>query len=147
MSAPRQLSVLLVDDSALVCARMRQLLEEDSRVLIVGVAASSAEGLRQFECLAPDVVVLDIGLPDTSGLVLLRTLKNRRPSCVVIMLTASEECREKALALGADHFCDKGREFMLAAEIVKRMAEFSAGKPKPQSALELDPTLQPRSCW
>jgi len=122
MSAPRPLSVLLVDDSALVLARLRELLAEDPLIQIVGTASSGAEAILHFHFFAPDLVVLDISLPDTSGLSLLRTFKSHRPSCVVVMLSASVECREKALELGADRFCDKMKEFERACEFVKEIA-------------------------
>jgi DNA-binding NarL/FixJ family response regulator len=132
MSAPRPLSVLLVDDSVVISTRLRDCLAEDPLIRIVGVAGSGAEALLQFHLFTPDVVVLDIGLPDTSGLALLRAFKDQRPSCVVIMLTASEECREKAMALGAEHFCDKAREFGHAADIVMRIAAQRAAEAQPR---------------
>lgn len=132
MSAPRQLSVLLVDDSPVVSVRMRELLGEDRRIRVVGVAASGVEALQMFHRLTPDVVVLDIGLPDTSGLILLRVFKDQRPSCEVIMLSASEECRMKALSMGAAHFCDKAREFQRAADIVKNFAAIRADEKQPR---------------
>lgn len=131
MSAPRPLSVLLVDDSALVREGMRELLSEDPLVRIVGVAASGTEAMLRFQQLAPDVVLLDIGLPDTSGLTLLRAFKSQRPTCVVIMLTASGECREKAINLGADHFYDKSREFNQASDLVKEIAARRAADARP----------------
>jgi two-component system nitrate/nitrite response regulator NarL len=128
MSVPRPLSVLLVDDSALVCVRLRELLVGNPLVQVVAVAGSGAEALLHFHFHSPDLVVLDIGLPDTSGLTLLRIFKNQRSSCVVVMLTASAECREKAFALGADAFCDKTSEFEQAVEIIKRLASARAAE-------------------
>ncbi len=138
MSAPRPLSVLLVDDSLVVCARLRELLAEEPHVRVVGVARTGAEALLHFQFFVPDLVVLDIGLPDTSGLTLLTAFKNQRPSCIVVMLTGTAECREKALALGADHFCDKAKEFEHAVKLVREIAVFHAAclKPKPSPPSE-----------
>jgi chemotaxis response regulator CheB len=145
MSTPRPLSVLLVDDSVVISTRMREYLEEDPLIRIVGVAGSGAEALLQFHLFTPDVVVLDIGLPDTSGLTLLRAFKEQRPLCVVVMLTASAECREKAMALGAEHFCDKAREFGHAADIVKRIAAYrvAEAQPRPSSSAVPPDQTQP----
>lgn len=126
MSAPRPLSVLLVDDSLVVRARLRELLAADPHVQVVGVAGTGAEALLHFQFLVPDLVVLDIGLPDTSGLTLLTAFKNQRPSCIVVMLTGNAECRERALSLGADHFCEKAMEFERAAQLVSEIAAFHA---------------------
>ncbi len=134
MSAPRPLAVLLVDDSALVLARLREGLANDPLIQIVGTADSGAEAMMQFRHLVPDVVVLDINLPDTSGLSLLRAFKKQRPACKVIMLSASVECREMALVMGADHFCDKMQEFERACSVVREFASRHAADVPPETS-------------
>jgi two-component system nitrate/nitrite response regulator NarL len=68
-----RLRCLIVDDSAAFLVTARALLEREG-VTVVGVASSTAEALRQARALEPDVVLVDIGLGDESGLDLARLL-------------------------------------------------------------------------
>lgn len=132
MSGHDPLAVLLVDDAAIVRQPLRKMLERDPRIRVVGEAGTGDEAWRLFRSLRPEVVLLDIGLPDMSGLTLLTRFKLERPACVVIMLTsqADAEVREAALGLGADHFFDKTREFEQAINLVRSFAT----RPRPGDA-------------
>jgi len=80
---------------------------------IVGQAAGVGEALRLFSACRPDAVVLDIQLPDGSGIDVLRTIKRDAPNCVVVVLTshAGIEWRSACIESGADHFLEKAKEF------------------------------------
>jgi len=113
MTSCPSISVLLVEDFAPIRHRMSSLISGHPGIEVVGEAADAAGALRQFALCRPDVVVLDIQLPDGSGIDVLRTIKASSPDCVVIMLTshADEAYREACQRAGADHFFQKETEF------------------------------------
>jgi DNA-binding response OmpR family regulator len=95
--------VLVVDDERFFREALREVLEGDGRSL--RLAANAAEALEAAEDPSVGVVVLDIQLPDQSGLTVLRVLRERRPALRVVMLSAhtDQEYVLEALRLGA---CD-----------------------------------------
>jgi DNA-binding response OmpR family regulator len=100
---PIPTQVLVVDDERFFREALRELLEGDGR--IVRLAASAAEALDAAEDPSVGVAVLDIQLPDQSGLTVLRVLRERRPTLRIVMLSAhtDQEYVLEALRLGA---CD-----------------------------------------
>ena len=101
--------ILIVEDETDVAEMIRYNLEKESYRTIV--AYSGAEALEAAEFHAPDLVLLDIMLPDLSGWEVCRTLRDstKSHSIPILMLTAlsSEEARIKGLTLGADDFVTK----------------------------------------
>ena len=82
MSRP---SLLIVDDEAGVRASLRMIFNRDFRIL---EAASSAVAIEKAQEESPEIVLLDIRLPEVGGLEVLRRIKESNPHCQVIMLTA-----------------------------------------------------------
>jgi two-component system OmpR family response regulator len=105
--------VLIVDDSEQIRERLAALLAESSRIRLVGQAGDAHEALTAIESLMPDTVILDIRLPGSSGIEVLRQVKARHPEIQVIMLTNYDHAmyRQQCRQLGADHFLNKTREF------------------------------------
>ncbi len=95
------ISVLLVDDHALVRYGMQRILELAGDIEVVGVATSGAEALELDAALAADVVLMDVSMPDLSGIETTRRLRLARPSAVVVMLTASADRSDIIAALDA----------------------------------------------
>jgi two-component system, NtrC family, response regulator AtoC len=93
-------SVLIVDDDKSVRMALRMALDGKYHTL---AADSGAEAFKQVEKKAPDMVLLDIGLPDIDGINVLRRLKAHSPDTVVIMITAVEQVKAivEAVRLGA----------------------------------------------
>ena len=73
------LTVLVVDDSDLICERLCALLDESPRLRVVGAVRDGADALLTWELLHPAAVVLDIQLPGLGGLELLRRIKSATP--------------------------------------------------------------------
>ena len=86
----RALRVLVVDDNPLLSAALARLVETHPRFAVVGVASNGREALQQVERLQPDLVLLDLGLPDMSGLEVARQLKAQTTAPYVILLTLED---------------------------------------------------------
>jgi DNA-binding NarL/FixJ family response regulator len=106
--ALRPLRVMLVDDHALVRSAVRQALTAPD-IEVVGEAATAEETLVMAPELRPDVLLLDINLPGTDGLRLLRELAPRLPETRIVMLTVSDSRRDlvEAIRQGAAGYVTK----------------------------------------
>jgi DNA-binding NarL/FixJ family response regulator len=89
MASP--LRILLADDHAIVRQGLRLLIDSQPEMTVVGEAADGDAVVAQAQALQPDVVLMDISMPGTSGLSATRTLKQRQPALVVLVLTRHEE--------------------------------------------------------
>ncbi len=85
------IKLLLVDDHQVVRTGLRMLLEGQPDLKIIGEADSGLQALEQAHLLSPDVVVMDITLPDISGIEATRRLKEELPSIAVVALTIHED--------------------------------------------------------
>jgi len=117
--------ILLVDDHEVVRLGLKSLLERHPQFEIVGEAASAREALEQVENNHPDVVVMDIRLPGTSGIEACEEITSRFPETRVLMLTsyAEDEMLFSAIRAGASGYILKqigGEELVRALEAVAR---------------------------
>ena len=108
MSSQPPMRVMLVDDHALVRAAVRQALMAPD-ITVVGEAATADEALLLAPQLEPDLLLLDINLPGTDGLRLLRELGPRLPDMQIVMLTVSANKRDllEAMRNGAAGYLTK----------------------------------------
>jgi len=95
--------VLLVDDHEVVRAGLRALIDSYEDLEVVGEAGTAEDGVRRVGYDAPDVVVMDVRLPDGSGIEACRDIRNRWPDVGVLILTsyADEEALMSAIMAGA----------------------------------------------
>lgn len=102
------LRVMVVDDHALVRAAIRQAITSPG-IDVVAEAATGAATLEIAPDVAPDVLLLDLGLPDRSGLQVLRELRDRLPCTQVVVLTVSGSPRDvhEAIRCGAAGYLTK----------------------------------------
>ena len=100
------LRVLLVDDHEVVRAGLRSLLDAQTDMTVVGEAGTVEDGVRRVGFDEPDVVVLDVRLPDGSGVEACREIRSRFPDVKVLMLTsfADEEALMAAILAGASGY-------------------------------------------
>jgi len=103
-------SVLVVDDHRRFRAEARQLLEDDG-FDVVGEAEDAAGALREATRLQPDLVLLDVGLPDGSGLDVVTPLRHVSPGSFVVLVSGrrEDEYGDRVARSGADAFVEKTR--------------------------------------
>jgi len=101
--AEPQVRVMLVDDHEVVREGLRTLIGRHNEMLVVGEAATTAEAIATAAKTRPDVIVMDIRLPDGSGVEACRTIREARPETKVIMLTsyADDEALFASIVAGA----------------------------------------------
>jgi two-component system response regulator NreC len=119
------ISVLIVDDHTIVRSGVRMLLEAESDIKVVGEALNGREALELVETLHPDVVLMDITMPEMDGLEATMQLKTRFPDINVLVLTMhrSDDYFFEMLKAGASGYILKGAktsELINAVRIVQR---------------------------
>jgi two-component system, NarL family, response regulator NreC len=104
-----KIRLLLVDDHQVVRSGLRMLLASENDVEIVGEAGTAREALEAVKRLKPTVVLMDIGLPDMSGIDATREIKRTNPEVAVVALTIheDEEYFFKMLEVGAGGYVPK----------------------------------------
>ena len=118
------MKVFIVDDSAVVRERLLGLLSEAADVQVIGEAEGCQEASSDIRKLKPDAVILDIRMPDGSGIDVLKVIKKMKTPPMVIMFTnyPYPQYRKKCIEAGADFFFDKSTEFQKVTELLKQMA-------------------------
>lgn len=113
--------VFVVDDHEVVRRGLIDLLDADDDLDVVGEAGSVAEALARIPALRPDVAVLDVRLPDGSGIELCRDLLSRLPDLRCLMLTSytSDEAMLDAILAGASGYVLKDIKGMELARAIK----------------------------
>ncbi|WP_210502491.1 response regulator transcription factor [Nocardioides xinjiangensis] len=101
--------VLLIDDHELIRQGLARAFERDEEMTVVGQAGSTAEGVKAYAELAPDVVVTDLQLPDGHGLEIVRTVRRDTDDVGLVVLTmhAGDDQIFAAMEAGASAFVGK----------------------------------------
>lgn len=118
--------ILMVDDHLIVREGLRWLLGQDPGFEIAGEAATADEAMEAIADVRPDVVLLDLHLPDRSGLEVLREIGNRFPDLPVVILTMSDqpEYVEEAVRAGAAGYLVKNAP---QTELARALTAAAAG--------------------
>jgi DNA-binding NarL/FixJ family response regulator len=105
----RRLRIYIAEDSAEVRSRLKEMLEENSALSIVGESGDAEAALAALRQIQPDVIVLDSHMPGGGGMRILVETKKRYPKMIAIVFTASPypQHRQAFLEAGADYFFDK----------------------------------------
>lgn len=90
-SARKPIRVFLLDDHEVVRRGVRDLLDAEPDIEVVGDAGSIAHALARAPALRPDVAVLDVRLPDGDGITVCRELRSRLPALACLMLTSFDD--------------------------------------------------------
>jgi DNA-binding NarL/FixJ family response regulator len=119
-----KITVLLVDDHALVRRGFRRLLEDDPSIVVVGEGSNGDEAIQLMKELSPHVVVMDAAMPGTNGLAATRAIMSTTPNAAILMLSmhAEETLVRQAMAAGAKGYILKNALDLDLAAAVKRVA-------------------------
>jgi DNA-binding NarL/FixJ family response regulator len=130
-----KISVLLVDDHALVRRGFRRMLDDDETLEVVGEASNGTEAVQLAEKLRPQVIVMDCQLPELSGVAATRIILRSHPETAILMLSMHSEDTlvRQALDAGALGYVLKNANDLDLASAIKNVA---AGKSV------IDPQLQ-----
>ncbi|MFN4131499.1 MAG: chemotaxis response regulator protein-glutamate methylesterase [Caldimicrobium sp.] len=146
-----KIRVLVVDDSAIMRKLITDILKKEPQIEVVGQATNGKEALEKARQLKPDVITLDIEMPEMDGLTALKYLKEERLPAKVIMFSSLTQEGAKAtieaLSLGAYDFVPKPstKSFL---ESVKKIEEelipkIKNAKPLPESLI-IKPSILPQ---
>lgn len=101
--------VLIVDDHVLFRKGLQLILKTNPEFLVVGEAGNGYEALRYYETLCPDVILLDIDLPEISGINVTRLICQQHPNARILIMTgfSSDDMVHEAMTAGATGFLAK----------------------------------------
>ena len=101
--------VLVVDDHSVMAEGLRYLIEAQEDLSVVGTVADGREALRKVEELQPEVVVMDISMPQLNGIEATELIRKRSPHTQVVILSmySNQECVWRALRAGAHGYIPK----------------------------------------
>lgn len=133
-----KIRVLIVDDSSFVRKALLRIFETEPSIEVVGTARNGKEAIDKAIALSPDVITLDIMMPELDGIEALKNIMETCPTRVLMLSQYTKEGAEltlRALELGAMDFIDKSSTgsmdfFTLAGEIISKIKAIATGKPR-----------------
>ncbi len=132
-----KIKVLIVDDSPFVLKALFRIFESEPSIEVVGIARCGKEAIEKVITLEPDVITLDIMMPEMDGIETLKTIMETRPTPVLMLSHYTHKDAEltlNALDFGAMDFVDKSTAglmdfFGLAGEIISKVKTIAGRKP------------------
>lgn len=128
------IKVMITDDHVLMREGVKQLLEFDGSIEVIAQAADGVECLECLKTVKPDVLLLDINMPNKNGIEVLEEIKNHNMDVKVLMLTVHNEVEYllRAVDIGVDGYILKDSE---SAELKKAIKHINSGESYIQSSL------------
>ena len=130
----KNITVLLVDDHAILRAGLKMLIAGAGGIKVVGEAATGREAVESYKKIRPDIVVLDVTLPDISGLEAAREMKETDPAAKILVLTMHDNANyvREFLRLGVSGYIVKKSA---DSELINAIRAISHG------GMAIDPSL------
>ncbi len=135
----KNIGILLVDDHQVVREGLRHMLGREEDMEVVGEADGATEALNLVELLSPEVILMDIKMPEMDGIELTRQLLEKRPACNVIMLTLYDEYMEQALQVGAGGYLLKD---IKRAELTQAIRQVHRGEVVISKSITAKPRIE-----
>ncbi|HLY25469.1 MAG TPA: response regulator transcription factor [Aggregatilineales bacterium] len=119
------ISVMIVDDHPIMREGLRKLLEDQDDLKVIAEAMTGPQALEMARDQQPDVVLLDINLPDMNGIQVTSKLKAERSKIAVILLTAYDDDEQvlHAMRAGASAYCPKDVEPERLLNVIRQVAK------------------------
>lgn len=123
-----QIRLLIVDDHAIVREGLRTLLDEDPTILVVGEAGNGQEGIKAAQVLRPQVILMDLVMPEMDGITATQQIKQTVADCQVLVLTSFAEDQKvrDAIQAGAIGYLLKD---VLKPELIRAIHAAAEGQP------------------
>ena len=117
------MKVLIADDSEIFLKRLVSAVKEIHGAEVIAQARTGAEALHALLNLHPEIVILDIRMPEGTGIDVLKHMKKEKVNPVTIVLTnfSHSQYRKKCKQLGARYFFDKSTEFTKVGEVLREL--------------------------
>lgn len=133
----KNIKVLLADDNERMRESIRRLLELDKSIDIVAEAATGKEVLQQIEVMEPEVVVMDINMPEMNGLEATNYISQHYPQVMVIIISVNDEIQnfKKAMMAGAKEYLVKPLSPDDLNNTIRKVAELGQKGPRVQKAV------------
>jgi two-component system nitrate/nitrite response regulator NarL len=127
MSDTTSASILLIDDHPLLRKGVKQLIELDDELVVIAEASNAVDGIKAAKETDPDLILLDLNMPDINGIETLKMLRDEEVTARVIVFTVSdnEEDVVAALKAGADGYLLKDME---PEELLESLRQAALGK-------------------
>ena len=127
MSDTTSASILLIDDHPLLRKGVKQLIELDDELMVIAEASNAVDGIKAAKETEPDLILLDLNMPDINGIETLKMLRDEEVTARVIVFTVSdnEEDVVAALKAGADGYLLKDME---PEELLESLRQAALGK-------------------
>lgn len=126
------MKVIIADDSKLIRDRITERVELIDTVNVVAQTTNSFETIEEIKKHKPDVLILDIRMPEGSGINVLKYIQKNKTRIVTIVVTNYPiiQYKNKCFELGADYFFSKASEFDEVFKLVDKLANSNEGKGK-----------------
>ncbi|TCO79355.1 response regulator [Marinisporobacter balticus] len=122
-----KIKVVIADDHALMRQGLKQIIELEEDIEVVALAVDGEDAIKQSQTFKPDVILLDINMPNMNGIQALRRLKDRNVDAKIIMLTIhdDQEYLFETINIGASGYVLKDAE---SASLIKAIRDVYAGR-------------------
>ncbi len=117
----KDIRILLVDDHQIIRDGLRRVLELEDDMKVVGEAGNAKEAFTQVESLSPEVVLMDVKMPEMNGIEITRQLREQHFACKIIMLTLYDEYVDQAIEAGAKGYVLKSAKSKEITEAIRQV--------------------------
>lgn len=123
------MKVVIADDSSLFRDRIKDLLKDLNNVEIAGEAVNGLEALNLIEDKKPDLAILDISMPEMTGIEVLRKIREGKIEIIICLVTSHhyKQYKERCLAEGVDYFFNKTQGINQMLDVISGLANSEKG--------------------